>query len=77
MGTGATTGNGWEEWKNAVLNAIQDQKDCSKNLSDKLDHITEEVIKLKVKSGIWGMLGGSIPVLIGLGIYIIKELLIK
>jgi hypothetical protein len=30
-----------------------------------------EIAKLKVKSGIWGVIGGSIPVLMGLLIYII------
>ena len=38
-------------------------------LNDRLTEVRIEIAKLKIKAGIWGIIGGAIPVLIIIGIY--------
>ena len=84
MATGA--GNGWDAWKNAILISLEDQKHCNEETNKKIELLSDKINsylvafrvherEMKVKSGIWGIIGGSIPILIGFGIYIIKELM--
>lgn len=72
----APTINGWSEWSKYVLNTLKDQDEDLKQLTKEIHQlrISVEVLKneMKIKSGIWGMLGGLIPVLIGLGIWALK-----
>lgn len=49
--------NGWLQWGKYVLKLIEDH-------DKKLDKVIVEIAKLKVKSGVWGLIGGSIPVAI-------------
>ena len=37
--------------------------------------IREDISALKVKAGIWGLIGGSIPIVIGLGIWVLRRLI--
>lgn len=55
-------------------------RDLSKKMEKSFEKFTEthiqiltELAKLKVKSGIWGIIGGSLPVLVGLAIYLFKS----
>lgn len=79
------TGNGWEQWKIAVLDAIENQKNCSNKLSMKIDSLHEKINQyitnqkvfekeMKIKSGIWGVIGGSFPILITLLIYFLQTI---
>jgi len=36
--------------------------------------INQELTKLKIKAGIWGLMGGAIPISITIGIILIKRL---
>lgn len=38
-------------------------------IHDRFTEVLVEIAKLKIKSGIWGLIGGAIPVLITIGIY--------
>jgi len=63
-----TNGNGkdsWTEWRRHVLITLED-------LNGKMDKVRVEVAELKIKAGIWGLVGAAIPVLIGLGIMLVK-----
>ena len=58
-------GNGWGEWKNAVL---QEQSRQSKAILDLTKTMQEfilaqsiEVTKIKLKAGFYGALAGAIP----------------
>lgn len=42
-------------------------------LQDQLILVRIEIAKLKVKSGIWGVIGGTIPVIILAAIYLIMR----
>jgi len=68
----ATNGNGnggpdsWTEWRQHVLITLKD-------VNEKVDTLIVEVAMLKVKAGIWGLVGGSIPVIIGLALAYLKQ----
>ena len=72
-------GNGWDEWKHFVLGELKDNKEDHKVMFAKLDFLIQSMntlkTEVKIKSGVWGMLAGAIPVTIGLAIWILKELI--
>ena len=83
-------GNGWDEWKNFVLQELKrlniclvDVQKSSEPSNETLHADLKEVIKtvgkinvevgmLKVKAGIWGLIGGLIPTLIVVALFIIQ-----
>lgn len=54
-----------KEWRIWLVNQVQD-------MDKELKCLNRAVAGLKVKAGIWGLMGGAIPVIIGLAIYILK-----
>ena len=58
--------NGWNEWSKYVLASVDEIKTDVKKL-------VTDVATLKVKSGVWGVVGGAIPVLILIGVYLIRQ----
>jgi len=69
-------GNGWDQWKNLVLEA---QKDCKvqgeRNYRELVDlRIAFEGFSqsMKVKAGVWGALAGLIPALGVLLVLVLK-----
>ena len=66
----------WKEWSKHVLMELKRLSDKSdqldKKLDDRLTQLAIEIAKLKVKSSIWGMLGGALPVLIGLLVWLLE-----
>jgi hypothetical protein len=44
-------------------------------LNDRISDLRVDIATLKVKAGIWGLIGGVIPVLITLGVYVAVELI--
>ena len=80
--------NGWSEWSKYVLQELKRLNDCYESLNKKMDEICkgvekkiqknrEDIIVLKLKAGLWGLLGGAIPIVIALGVYVIKEVMSK
>ena len=56
--------NDWSKYEQLVLSEL---KRISRDVTDIYSHVDklrEEVAALKVKSGVWGLLGGTIPVII-------------
>lgn len=78
MKGGGTAPDGWDEWRNKVLGDL----DGIKLKIDRIDAMVDEVridiattrTELRIKSGLWGALGGMIPILIGLLIWLVKIL---
>ena len=75
-------GNGWTPDKRYVEESLvrieRDLKILSEHidrkhgqLHSKIGEIREEVVALKVKSGVWGLMGGLVPVIITLTIYLV------
>ena len=44
-------------------------------MNDRISDLRVDIATLKVKAGIWGLLGGAIPVIVLIGVYIIPKLL--
>lgn len=56
--------NGWSEWRRHVLNELGRLEDHHRFMNQQLQKILIEVAMLKVKSGVWGLMGGLIPVVV-------------
>ena len=63
--------NSWNEWSKYVLKTLEDMDIRLKEIDNKMNDIHIDIAKLKVKSGIWGAIGGIIPILISILIYFI------
>ena len=60
-------GNGdWRDYKKLVISEIDRLSGHIGNLESKIDHLRGDVVMLKVKSGIWGLFAGLIPVTIAM-----------
>lgn len=60
--------NGWNEWSRHVLAELERLNDCYTQLNTSVGNIHIEIAMLKVKSGMWGAIGGMIPIVILLAI---------
>ena len=54
--------NGWNEWSKHVLKELERLNDCYVKLDNGIQKVREDIVGLKIKSGIWGIIGGAIPV---------------
>ena len=57
------------ESEHLLIESITNRLD---RIESKLDKLNETVAKLTVKSSIWGLIGGSIPVIVLIGIQYLK-----
>lgn len=62
----------WNEWRRYVLEEIKRTYNFYIAIDKKVDKISLDIAMLKVKAGFWGVIGGSIPVIIGLALWILK-----
>lgn len=62
-------GNGWNEWSRYVLKELERLNHCYESIIKELVIIKSEISALKVKAGVWGLLGGCIPVTITMVVY--------
>jgi len=67
-------GNGWKEWSKYVLKELERLNDNCKEYDAAQKKTLVDIAMLKVKAGIWGVIGGAIPVAIGLVILFLKSL---
>ena len=56
----------WREYKKLVISEIDRLSDHIGSLESKIDNLRGDVVMLKVKSGIWGLFAGLIPVTIAM-----------
>jgi len=79
-------GNGWDEWKRYVLGELKrvsdEQTDMRKEnvaqhvaILSSISDLKSDLSALKVKAGVWGLIGGAIPVSIGLLIWVFESVL--
>ena len=79
--------NGWSQWAKHVLRELKRLSESQEKMSERFskdimklrDDVNEDVLdiktdiaRLQVKAGIWGLIGASIPVAVGLGIWVLK-----
>jgi len=67
--------NGWNEWSRHVLAELERLNECGSALDGKITQVRIDIAQLKVKAGVWGLIGASIPVVVGLALVLIKGLL--
>lgn len=70
--------NSWPAYRHMVLSSLDRLNERDKYLDEKLDKIIRlqetlrlDVASLQAKSGIWGLIGGLIPVVIAMAMLLI------
>ncbi len=63
----------WTEWGRSVLASLEDGKARQESVDSRLRNIENKVTALNVKSGVWGAIGGMIPVFILLCFWLSKK----
>ena len=71
----------WPEGSRHVLAELKRLNDNLANVDDKIDRIKDdhisplkvEIAMLQVKSGLWGLLGGAIPVILMVLVELLKK----
>jgi adenosine/AMP kinase len=54
----------WDSWRTHVLSEIKRTNDSLAFLTATVSNLHVETAKLQVKSGVWGVIGGMIPVIV-------------
>lgn len=65
--------NGWNEWSRHVLMELERLNNCYDGMNKSLGQIKIDIAMLQVKSGIWGAIGGCIPVLVTILIWVVSK----
>lgn len=53
--------NGWNEWSKFVLKDIEQRHLWEDKIEEKLEVMGKDIVRLQMKSGIWGAIAGLIP----------------
>lgn len=67
--------NGWEENRKLICSDLDRHGKTLEKILVEIGTIKIEITKLQMKAGIWGLLGGLIPVLVMILILVVKSLL--
>ena len=65
--------NSWFAWSKHVLMQLEQDTKCMLEIKKDINAIKIEIAQLKVKSGVWGLIGGAIPVAVGLAIWLLTK----
>ena len=66
------TNNGWSEYEKLVLNELERHNNLIEGIRKDVSDIRSEIAMLKVKSGLWGMLGAAIPLALTVALKLIQ-----
>lgn len=69
----AANSNGWGEWSKFVLKELERLNTCIGHIDEEMKRVSVEIAMLKVKSGVWGLIGGCIPIVISLVYFWLKK----
>ena len=58
--------NGWSRYEKMVMEKLDNHDDKFNGIEHKLTQIQVDIATLKVKAGVWGGIGGLIPVIIAI-----------
>jgi len=70
-----SSGDNWAVWSNYVLISLRTLSENQSLLERKLDEFNAEISILKVKSGVWGLMGGalaSMGIIVPIILFILK-----
>jgi len=69
--------NGWHEWSKHVLKELERLNDSYEKIEDKLNNLCLNYAsfksEMKVKSSMWGAVGGIIPIVVLIVVYLITK----
>jgi len=68
----APNGDDWPTWSKYVVEELKDNKKWHEKHSEKLTLVRIDIRELKLKCGVWGVVGGAIPVAIGFAVWFLK-----
>lgn len=63
----------WTTWAHHVLRELKRLDACNERLKQNQIDLKIEMSKLQVKSGVWGAAGASIPVLMGVIVWLLTR----
>lgn len=66
----------WNEYKRLILEALRDLKESHERMENKLDGLqvnqAELKTEMKIKGGVWGLIGGALPAIVALAFWLLK-----
>lgn len=65
----------WDEWAKFLISEVTQLRKKVDDLTETVSKLRADIAVLKFKSGAWGIIGGSVPLLVGVLIYLVKETL--
>jgi len=63
----------WQQWSRYVLKELERLNECYEKLDNKVNNIANDISILKVKAGIWGLIGAAIPVTVMIILQYVKK----
>ncbi len=66
-------GNGWKEWSKYVLKELDRLNVNCVEYEKRQRETLVDIAMLKVKAGVWGLIGGMVPVLISLAVMYLRK----
>jgi len=68
-----TRSNGWTEYQRLVMNTLEQHEKKLGEIAEALTDIKVELGMLKVKAGMWGVIGGIVPMAITIALMFLKK----
>ena len=65
--------NDWNVWSRHVLKELERLNECMIHLDDEMRKISGELVALRVKSGMWGIIGGALPAVVALIYFLLSK----
>jgi hypothetical protein len=62
-----------QEWREHILEEIRSLRESNERQNDLILELTREVARLEVKASIFGVVGGMVPVVLGVVVLILKQ----
>lgn len=63
----------WADYQQLVLHELQTHSEELKAIREDLKNLHIEIAYLKIKSGVWGIMGGAIPVIVFYAISVLTK----
>jgi len=65
--------NDWPKWSMYVLEELKRQNTCVEHIKKTQNEHSVDLAMLKVRAGIWGLLGGAVPAALMLVYWMLKS----
>jgi len=66
--------NGFDSWKHHILKELERLSSSQEKVAKQMETLIVELAMLRVKSGVWGLIGGAIPVMVAIAMYLIERI---